>query len=65
MLECHILQAQAQALSADEKEANRIACDLRDYPELSIPPGPYMQSIEEASTMRTNNNIIQGWIQQF
>lgn len=41
MLERHIMQAQARAMSADERELNRVAntCDTNNYHELGLPPG--------------------------
>ncbi|XP_052246606.1 deleted in lung and esophageal cancer protein 1-like isoform X3 [Dreissena polymorpha] len=40
MLERHIMQAQARAMSADERELNRVAETCDSYPELGLPPGP-------------------------
>lgn len=41
MLERHIMQAQARAMSADERELNKVAntCDTNNYHELGLPPG--------------------------
>ena len=43
MLERHIMQAQARAMSADERELNRVAntCDTNNYQELGLPPGMF------------------------
>ncbi len=39
MLERHIMQAQARAMSADEKELNRVSSGLPHFPDLGLPPG--------------------------
>ncbi|XP_013414779.1 deleted in lung and esophageal cancer protein 1 [Lingula anatina] len=38
MLERHIMQAQARAMSADEREMNRLASGHVNYPDLGLPP---------------------------
>ncbi|CAH1788302.1 unnamed protein product [Owenia fusiformis] len=38
MLERHIMQAQARAMSADEREMNRVASAHTRYPDLGLPP---------------------------
>ncbi|WAQ94358.1 DLEC1-like protein, partial [Mya arenaria] len=40
MLERHIMQAQARAMSADERELNRVADSCDTYHDLGLPPGP-------------------------
>ena len=39
MLERHIMQAQARAMSADERELNRVSSGLQRFPDLGLPPG--------------------------
>ena len=39
MLERHIMQAQARAMSADERELNRANQSCDNYGELGLPPG--------------------------
>lgn len=39
MLERHIMQAQARAMSADERELNRVAQSCDNYQDLGLPPG--------------------------
>lgn len=44
MLERHIMQAQARAMSADERELNKVAntCDTNNYHALGLPPGEFL-----------------------
>ena len=42
MLECHIMQAQARAMSADERELNRVSSGLQRFPDLGLPPSKYI-----------------------
>ena len=39
MLERHIMQAQARAMSADERELNRANQSCDNYGDLELPPG--------------------------
>lgn len=39
MLERHIMQAQARAMSADERELNKASMSCENYKELGLPPG--------------------------
>ena len=39
MLERHIMQAQARAMSADERALNKSTTNLRGFPDLGLPPG--------------------------
>ena len=39
MLERHIMQAQARAMSADERELNKANQSCGNYGELGMPPG--------------------------
>ena len=39
MLERHIMQAQARAMSADERELNRDNQSCDNYGDLGLPPG--------------------------
>ena len=39
MLERHIMQAQARAMSADERSLNKSASSLHGFPDLGLPPG--------------------------
>lgn len=39
MLERHIMQAQARAMSADERALNRSMASLNGFPDLGLPPG--------------------------
>jgi hypothetical protein len=40
MLERHIMQAQARAVSSDEREAHRLYAVVKDaYPDVYMPPG--------------------------
>ena len=39
MLERHIMQAQARAMSADERELNRANQSCDNYGDLGLPPG--------------------------
>ena len=39
MLERHIMQAQARAMSADERELNKASQTCDNYGELGLPPG--------------------------
>ena len=39
MLERHIMQAQARAMSADERELNRTNQSCDNYGDLRLPPG--------------------------
>ena len=41
MLERHIMQAQARAMSADEKQLNRSQTMTSGFPDLGLPPGKY------------------------
>lgn len=41
-LEKHIMQAQARAMSADEKELNRVSKSCENYNELGLPPGNFV-----------------------
>ena len=38
MLERHIMQAQARAMSADERALNRVASAHSQFPDLGLPP---------------------------
>ena len=38
MLERHIMQAQARAMSADEKQLNRTQASPNAFPDLGLPP---------------------------
>ena len=38
MLERHIMQAQARAMSADEKALNRVSSSHSGFPDLGLPP---------------------------
>lgn len=38
-LERHIMQAQARAMSADERELNRVSQSCDNYSDLGLPPG--------------------------
>ena len=38
MLERHIMQAQARATSADERELTRISTYREEFPDLGLPP---------------------------
>lgn len=42
MLETHIMQAQARAMSADERELNRVTNRMASFPDLGLPPCKYM-----------------------
>ena len=42
MLETHIMQAQARAMSADERELNRVTNKMASFPDLGLPPCKYM-----------------------
>lgn len=39
MLEAHIMQAQAAAMAADERELQRISEGYENYQSLGLPPG--------------------------
>lgn len=39
MLERHIMQAQARAMSADERALNKVAQSCDNYQHLGLPPG--------------------------
>lgn len=39
MLEAHIMQAQAAAMAADERELQRISEGYENYQALGLPPG--------------------------
>ena len=39
MLERHIMQAQARAMSADERMLNKSASTQKGFPDLGLPPG--------------------------
>ena len=39
MLERHIMQAQARAMSADERALNKNQASLNGFPDLGLPPG--------------------------
>lgn len=41
MLERHIMQSQARAMSADERELNRVSSGFQRFPDLGLPPGIY------------------------
>lgn len=41
MLEAHIMQAQAAAMAADERELQRISEGYENYHVLGLPPGIY------------------------
>ena len=43
MLEAHIMQAQAAAMAADERELQRISQGYENYQALGLPPGIYLQ----------------------
>lgn len=38
-LEKHIMQAQARAMSADERELNRVTQSCDNYNDIGLPPG--------------------------
>ena len=42
MLERHIMQAQARAMSADERDLHRSSRSCNQYDELGLPPGGYI-----------------------
>ena len=42
MLERHIMQAQARAMSADERELNRVSSGFQRFPDLGLPPSKYI-----------------------
>ena len=42
MLERHIMQAQARAMSADERELNRVSSGFQRFPDLGLPPGKHL-----------------------
>ena len=48
MLEAHIMQAQAAAMAADERELQRISEGYENYQELGLPPG--IQCVLELGT---------------
>ena len=39
MLERHIMQAQARAMSADERVLSRMSAGSDKFPDLGLPPG--------------------------
>ena len=41
MLERHIMQAQARAMSADERELNRASSGFQRFPDLGLPPSKH------------------------
>ena len=41
MLERHIMQAQARAMSADERALSRASTGTDTFPDLGLPPGLY------------------------
>ena len=43
-VERHIMQAQAKAMSADEREINRITDSCNGYDGLGVPPGEWIRS---------------------
>ena len=42
MLERHIMQAQARAMSADERDIHRSSRSCKQYDDLGLPPGEYI-----------------------
>lgn len=38
MLERHIMQAQARAMSAEERALNKAQQEMQDFPDLGLPP---------------------------
>ena len=57
MLERHIMQAQARAMSADERELNRANQSCDNYGDLGLPPG--MSSY--AGNLPDFHGYIYGW----
>ncbi|CAG2230526.1 unnamed protein product [Mytilus edulis] len=54
-LEKHIMQAQARAMSADEKELNRVSKSCENYNELGLPPGrSHFRSCIDTDLLRKN-----------
>ncbi len=45
MLERHIMQAQARAMSADERALNRVSSGVQQFPDLGLPPRKYNSSM--------------------
>ena len=58
MLERHIMQAQARAMSADERELNRVSSGVQRFPDLGLPPArAHFRSCIDAELLRKNNLI--------
>ncbi|XP_071102579.1 deleted in lung and esophageal cancer protein 1-like [Haliotis cracherodii] len=56
MLERHIMQAQARAMSADERELNRTAQSCDKYPDLGLPPGrSHFRSCIDTELLKKHN----------
>ena len=57
MLERHIMQAQARALSADEREAARITSATKSFPNVYTPPGKTIIFLEISLQIITSCEI--------
>ncbi|KAK2147788.1 hypothetical protein LSH36_535g01010 [Paralvinella palmiformis] len=58
MLETHIMQAQARAMSADERELNRVTNRMASFPDLGLPPSrSYFRSCIDNELLKKHNLI--------
>jgi len=48
ILEAHIMQAQAAAMAADERDLQNVLEDCEEYQNLGLPPGTYMYHLSFA-----------------
>ena len=56
MLERHIMQAQARAMSADERELNRVSSGFQRFPDLGLPPSKYIYVYAKTCTTFSNRH---------
>jgi hypothetical protein len=61
MLERHIMQAQARAVSSDEREAHRLYSAVKDAnPEVYIPPGMKLYEVHKHSICSCDLSVLSG-----
>ncbi|XP_064614552.1 LOW QUALITY PROTEIN: deleted in lung and esophageal cancer protein 1-like [Liolophura sinensis] len=59
MLERHIMQAQARAMSTDERELNKTAASCDNYFDLGLPTGrPHFRSCLDTDLLRSHGLIV-------
>lgn len=63
MLEAHIMQAQAAAMAADERELQRISEGYENYQALGLPPGIWAWKHANGSIILSMKLYCNVWFQ--